>query len=424
MRRLPQEATLGRVLAPGDASRDVLERLARRLADFHHRAERGDAIARFAHFDVVARHARDNLIAAGTQVGTTLSHGVLTRLEALTEEWLGRLRSEIEDRAGRNIPCDAHGDLRLDHVYVFADKDPPHDLEIVDCIEFDLEFRAADPIADVAFLVMDLLRHGHPSLARSFLGAYLAAADDLDGERLVPFYIAYRAAVRAKVNGLKALEPEVPEEEKASAIADAHTYWLLALWALEEPRRRPCLILVGGLPGTGKSTLAQALADHAGFELIRSDQVRKELAAAAGVAAAALEGHSSGIYTPEWNGRTYGECVVRAEAALLEGKRVIVDATFRGEADRRRFLDRAAALGVPSLLLNCRAAESITRARLEARRDDVSDADWAIYLQAARRWEPPGRETQRHVYEIDTGGDKQSPVLDALEHLQEHGLWE
>src|SRR5262249_6665460 len=154
-------------------------------------------------FDVVASNARENFTQAAAQVGVTLSAPVLERLRELTEAHLARLRPVIDDRAARGVPCDTHGDLHLDHVYFFPDRAPPDDLVIIDCIEFNERFRFADPVADMAFLVMDLLFQGRRDLADAFSAAYFRAANDSDGPALLPFYIAYRAAVRGKVEGFE-----------------------------------------------------------------------------------------------------------------------------------------------------------------------------------------------------------------------------
>jgi uncharacterized protein len=425
MHRLPAEASLATVVARNELSREAVESLARRIADFHRHAERSESIARFGRFDVVARNARDNLEQSNSQVGTTVSRAVFDRLQVLTEEALGRHRALIEERADRGVPCGAHGDIRMDHVYLFPDNGSPDDLAIVDCIEFNVWFRASDPVADMAFLMMDLIKHGRRDLARWFRDAYLAFASDEQGQVLVPFYVSYRAAVRAKVNGIKAVSADLSAGERTRARADARAQWLLALGALEERCRRPCLVLIGGLPGTGKSTLARALAHDAGFTVIRSDQVRKELAHAGGMAAKeAVERYANGIYTSEWDERTHKECVARAEAALFEGKRVLVDASFRAESQRWRFLDLAARWSVPGTILICQADAALVKARLEARRDDVSDADWAIYLEAAQRWEPPGPRTQQLCHVIDTGRSDSSGFTQALEILRRYELWD
>src|SRR5262249_36109920 len=172
----------------------------------------------------------------------------------------------------------------------------------------------------------DLAFRGRRDLARAFAAEYFRAAGGAEGRALLPFYTAYRAAVRGKVEGFELTEKEVPQAERAGALARARAHWLLALTELEEPNRRPGLLLGGGLPGMGKSTLARGLAERAGFTVIRSDVVRKELAGlpAEEPARASLD---EGIYTPAWTARTHAECLRRAEHALFEGKRVLVDAS-------------------------------------------------------------------------------------------------
>ena len=135
----------------------------------------------------------------------------------------------IAARAERGVPRDTHGDLHLEHVYLLPGRQPPADLVIIDCIEFNERFRYADPVADVAFLVMDLLFHGRADLAKVLKRMYFWWDSDGDGEKLVPFYTAYRACVRAKVEGMKALEPEVPEAERAEAVGRSRAHWKLAI---------------------------------------------------------------------------------------------------------------------------------------------------------------------------------------------------
>jgi aminoglycoside phosphotransferase family enzyme/predicted kinase len=408
MERLPDAAQLGQYVLRGQANAELLACLGRRLAAFHAAAEAGPRIAEGGRFETVAANSRDNFIQSAAHVGITLSQAVHRRLSGLTEQHLERLRPLIEARAQRGVPRDTHGDLHLDHVYLFPEQPPPGDVVIIDCIEFNERFRFADPVADMAFLHMDLLFHARPDLARAFAESYFTEAGDAEGRALLPFYTAYRACVRGKVDGFKAAETEVPPEQRATAREHGRGRWLLALGQLEAPPRRPCLVLIGGLPGSGKSTLARELAAHAGFEVVRSDVVRKELVGATPTGPSEF---ASGIYTPAWTQRTYAECLRRAEELLFAGRRVAIDASFREDAHRRQFLEAARRWRVPGVFLLCHASPQTVRARLLSRRGDVSDADWSIYLQSAARWDEASPATLAALHNLPTDADP--PVVRA-----------
>jgi uncharacterized protein len=423
MRRLPPAATLRERLLENRLQASTLEALARRVAAFHQEAESGPEISRYGRFSVVARNARDNLEQTRDHVGTTFSSRVHDRLSRKLEDRLNEHRTLIEQRASRGVPRDTHGDLHLDHVYLFPDRDPPDDLVIIDCIEFSPAFRCSDPVSDMAFLAMDLIHHGRRDLEARFSRSYFHAAGDEEGRALLPFYRSYRAAVRGKVEGIAALEEEVPEEEREAALRNARGHWLLALSELEGPGERPGLVLVGGLPGTGKSTVAQGVAREAGFQVVSSDRTRKALAGAAPTESRRA-GFQEGIYGPQWTERTYQALLGKVREGLFQGDRIVVDATFRDEEDRRAFLETARASGVRALFLECRAPSEVVRERLEARTSDPSDADWHIHREVARRWEGPGEDTKRDHRVVETGGSRDEALAGALGHLAEGGLME
>lgn len=420
MRRLPDDATLLERLQRGQLDGDRVGAVARRIAAFHQAAETNERIASFGGSKAVAKVILDVLDRARPRIEIIGNRGVFDRVRTLTVEALDRLRLLIDERAARGVTRDCHGDLHLDHIYDFPGKNAPSDLVIVDCIEFDERLRLIDPVSDMAFLAMDFAFHGRRDLAREFTDTYFDAAKDASGRALLPLYSAHRAAVRGMVDGLLACEAEVPEAERAAALARSRAHWLLALTELEPPERRPCLLLVAGLPGTGKSTVARALGEHAGFEVIRSDVVRKELAGLASQSTPASLRDS--LYGSEWTDRTYDECRLRAERALAEGRRVLVDATFREDRHRRDFLDGAVRCGAPAAILHCEAEPETVRRRLETRRGDASDADWSIYLQLAGSWEEFSPEVVRVLHTVSTDGPAESMLERALDALRRWGL--
>jgi predicted kinase len=129
-----------------------------------------------------------------------------------------------------------------------------------------------------------------------------------------------------------------------------------------------------------------------------------------------------GLYTPEWTERTCSECLRRAEDFLLNGERVIVDASFRGENERTRFLKLAARMGVEAVFLLCEAESVVVQARIRDRQGDASDADWSVYRKAAAAWEKPDQRTLKVTRVISTGNSEEHVLFQAIEALRTFGL--
>ncbi len=425
MRRLDEASTLGAWLDRGELTPGTMAAIGRRLAKFHRQSARGPAIDARASFDAVATNCRDNTTQTADLHLDAIPEALLARLATATERELQRQAATVTERSERGLARDCHGDLRLDHVYLFPEREAPLDLEIIDCVEFNDAFRYSDPVADLAFLVMDLRYHGFLAEADELTSAYFDAADDHEGAALLPLYTAYRASVRGKVEAFRMSEPEVPAASREEARRASIRHLLLALRELSPAGSGPSLVLIAGLPGSGKSTLAAALAQarsatDEGAErplIIRSDVVRKRLAGltpeTSGKAA-----FGEGIYTPAMTERTYGACLEMARAALCEGRPVIVDANLRSDHLRTPFAAIAQELGVPLALLICEASEAESLARISARSGDASDADASIYFAAREAWQAPSAELATVTRTIDSSGSPEATLAAAQAALR------
>ncbi|TAN39641.1 MAG: hypothetical protein EPN25_10710 [Nitrospirae bacterium] len=387
MRRLPAGRFLSTLMAQGRATLSQIRQVARKIAAFHAKAP--PAPPGLQRISVLEKNLRENFRQTLPYLGRTVREKDYLVVWDYNRKFLKRRRSLLDKRIADGRLRDGHGDLHAEHICL------DNGVQIYDCIEFNPRIRQGDVAADVAFLYMDLLYHRHPVLARAFMEEYLLRTGDWELRLLVPFYACYRAVVREKVESFRIADPSIAPREKAAAARRAERYFSLAR-SLAEADSRPRLILVGGLPGTGKSTVARIVANRLGADHINSDVIRKELAGLEpGIAAPAP--FKSGIYSAGVTKLTYDELFAQAEQSLVAGRSMVLDATFSLEKWRRQARSLARRLKAIVIMVECHCPAKVVRARIDARQvsGDVSDAGWEIYKALKRNYERPDAKTIR-----------------------------
>jgi hypothetical protein len=363
MRRMPEERRLSSLVQRGADASDAVRALARLIASFHAAAASSPEIS--ASGTLAANRARweSSFATMAPFSGNVLDAEVVGRVEDRVRCYLAGREALFAERVTGQKIRDGHGDLLADDIYCLDDGP-----RVLDCIEFDDRLRYGDVLADVAFLAMDLERLGAPDLAADFLASYREFADERHPATLVEHYVAYRAHVRCKIACLRVAQGD------ASSARDAAQLLRMADDHLE--RTRVVLALVGGLPGTGKSTLAAAIADRLGWTVLRSDEVRKDLAGL-GHTDRADAGYEQGIYSPAGTQRTYQELLRRARVLLERGESVVLDASWTSEAARAEAASTARETTSELHELRCVVPDDLAARRLAARAAvgrDPSDA--------------------------------------------------
>ena len=372
MRRFPAEGLFARMADEGRLTREEVEMLAADIERFHREAEvRRD----FGGASAFAHIVEGNDLNLADNEGRVFASSDLDALREASDRAIARLSPLLDRRQALGFVRHCHGDLHLGNV-TLIDGRPV----IFDCVEFSDEIACIDILYDLAFLLMDLrLReNGHARLAgfaNRALNVYFdhvaqgSVADMTDGLALMPLFISTRAAIRAKVTAVVA----DTEEKRAHACA----YLDFARAALGD--MPPRVVAVGGLSGTGKSTLAKALAPRFGLIgaiHLRSDVIRKRL-----FNVAPLDRLPKEAYAPDVGARVYDEMMTLGARALAAGFPVVFDAVFAREEERMQAERIAAGAGAAFEGLWLDAPADVLEARVAARTAearDPSDADVAV----------------------------------------------
>ena len=376
MRRLPDERRLTTLVAAGHPLADVVARLARKVAALHAASRRAPDIDSEGRRDAVRSRWQANFRQARPFHGVVLDSGDANEIEHLAEDFLAGREALFDRRIADGRIVDGHGDLICDDIFCLPDGP-----RILDCLEFDDRLRYVDGLDDIAFLAMDLEHLGADELAASLVDRYAEYAADPVPPALLHHYLAYRAFVRAKISCLGGTHGDVTHGDvihgdvihgDVTARNAARSYTALALKHLRAGRVR--LILIGGLPAAGKSTVAGLLADRLGAVLLSSDHIRKETAGISPVICA-TGAYRHGMYNDTHTDRTYLELIRSAEDLLGLGETVVLDASWTQARLRALAAGSATRAHAEFIGVECRAPSTLRRARLIARTDDASDPD-------------------------------------------------
>ncbi|MGM0584673.1 MAG: AAA family ATPase [Pseudomonadota bacterium] len=367
MRRFDRSQELDKLAEAGALDARLMEELADAAAAAHARAPEtpayGDAEDVRARIDQIAG-ALEAAVRGGPLDGSATPWRAAAQRARAAQDGLIRRRR----RLGRVRRC--HGDLHLGNVVMIEGRPTPFD-----AIEFDEAIASIDTLYDLALTLEDLIARGLRGLACVLLSRYLATTRDHEGLALLPLYISMRGAIRAMAAAGRGAQEEAAGNLRLARAALAAEI-------------RPRLVAVGGISGTGKTSLARAIAPDlaplAGAVMIRSDVTRKRLAGAPPEARL-----DKAAYSERMNRRVMARMARDARRVLRAGLPVVLDATFLGPDWRDCAARLAQAEGVrfDGLWLTLPLEEAVRR--VEGRRGDASDATAEVVRGQAGRGEAP-----------------------------------
>jgi predicted kinase len=363
---MPADRRLAALIRRGADTSGCLRAVARTMAACHAQAATDPDIAAVATPDGLMELWSGNIAELAAFTPDPLDPALLEHVGVLAHRYVSGRAALLAERIARGRVIDGHGDLLADDIFCLDDGP-----RILDGLEFDDHLRWGDVLYDVGFLAMDLERLDRPDLALAFLDWYREFSAEVHPRSLEHHYVAYRALVRSKISCLRGPD--------GAAAARAH----LAQCRRHLGAGRVRLVVIGGLPGTGKSTLAAAIGDRMGWPVLRSDELRKGLVGLDPLTPSPAA-YGEGIYAPAASDATYAELLRRASRLLARGESVLLDASF-STAQRRQDAAALAAERCADLIeLCCELPGDVADARLRRRIAEESDASDATPDLAAR----------------------------------------
>jgi aminoglycoside phosphotransferase family enzyme/predicted kinase len=390
MAEFPQSALLISLFERGELKESHLRELGEVVANFHRRTNTNDYIKSFGKVEVIKKSIDNNYQATQKYIGIAQTLEQYQETQQFTDNFLIQKQAIFESRCLNHKIRECHGDLHLRNICYWHNQ-----IQLFDRIEFNEPFRFVDVMYDIAFTVMDLEAKGRRDLGNIFLNTYLEKTGDWEGLQVLPFYLCRQAYVRAKVTSLLLDDPNISESEKESATQIAKNYYHLA-WQYTQlsPGK---MIVMSGLSGSGKSTVAKCIAPKINAIHLRSDAVRKHLA---GIPLD--QAGNDNLYRPEMNEKTYQFLLDLGLLLISQGFSVILD----GKYDRNQWrspIVNAAEKGDFSLkILHCQASMDTLKTRLQTRKGDISDATADLLAQQKANTDTFNEKEKKYAIAVNT----------------------
>lgn len=424
MRELPQETIMTNRLKENKVTYSVVGEIARIIANFHNESESKPDFHKFGGPEIIKYNWDENFAQTEPFIDITISKKVFMEIRHAVETFSTENEHIFLKRIHDQKIKQCHGDLHSRNIFI-SDKVYPvrnftteprvnvsnnkkattpgisNRVYIFDCLEFNPRFAVSDVASEIGFFIMDLDFYKHKALADFFVSRYLHYTNDWELLKVLDFYKCYRAYVRGKVTSFNLNDRGISKAEKAQAKVMAHEYFALARKYAQHLNSKPKLIMVMGLPGVGKTYLAQYLAEHIQAFHLCTDIIRKEITNTP-VETHRFDGYGKGIYSREVSGQTYEEMYRRGENYLAQGKTCIIDATFSWQKSRDQTQQIAQKYQAQFYLINCTCPEKVVLKRMKKRENEfsLSDATPEIYYKIKNNFDKV--KDKKNYIEVDT----------------------
>jgi aminoglycoside phosphotransferase family enzyme/predicted kinase len=402
MRRLPAYKSLDRVLKEPRLTQTDAETISRFLEQFYISLP-SEAVSPKTYRQAIERHIRANQDALLKSLPDDQMR--VRRIHSAQLRYLNVQKPVLDSRVLSGRVVEGHGDLRPEHIYL---ENPP---VVIDCIEFSKQLRTLDIADELNFLAMECDRLGNGEFGKLILSTHEEMSGDRIPAHLSSFYRCYRACVRAKVALLQAGQQMGDQQRNSNRQARQYIDWADHYAA---QLGRPSMLIVFGLSGTGKSTLAKMLAKSLDADVLSTDHIRRSMI---GTSLSPAK-YGEGLYSADSRNQVYDELFRQAGAILDKSQSLILDGTFSSRELRSRARYLARRHGAEMLSVWCECSKATSLARIQKRIEhghSESEARADLYESQACNFQVP--DEKEITLRIDTTAELTNQLQDVYDML-------